>query len=780
MYVLEEFQEKAVKSLLDHTYTALDEQYSQTPVLLESPTGSGKTVMIAHFLQRLVDELPHRPESQEPVTFIWFAPNTLHIQSYESLMQQFDDTKEIRCLNLANLSNNPKLHPNELLFINWGSVNSESNIWRKENETNTNLETLVENTKLEGTRIILLIDEAHDSAFTGKQAIAVRHMIEADVEVLITATGDSIRPRMTVSVPRKDVINSGLIKKSVRLNIGLDPEKQENDNVHIHLLRTAFEKKEELQRLYDKEMGEGALNPLILVQLPSDNISLSEEDKGIRETVTGLLNAEYGITQQNGRLGIWLSGERDKDGLEENNAIQDVLIFKQAIAQGWNCPRASILVSYRPIQSKDFGVQTVGRILRMPERKHYTSDALNYGYVYTDIQTTQINLKPSDSDYFYKFVANRRDNMGWTFDMINSATIINDRPSKGVLTSVFDQKFYSVMENRYGIKQLPDIDLFTERNIEDAENLKEENRLKMIQNGWEFEIDDHQIRIPTNMQIDVYDQRAIQVLNENLQDFAVTTAQFGTMLNSFCYDSITRLNRSKSWKKLRQTLIQFAEYYLGMFEFEARKFLLFPQNKTLLQQHIQEALESFDEWQKSKGNERKRIESTVWEVPNKRFYTEHFNRQGQKLHALEPFFEYNKVSTPEAAFKNFLNKNEESIEWWYKNGDSGVEHFAVPYEDIEGNLRSFFVDFIIHFKNGSKGLFDTKTKRSDNNAPNKHNALIEFIEEEEALDAKKKYIGGVLIEDIVGDTSNWRFSKMRIENTIDLNGWHYLNPIDYK
>lgn len=780
MYVLEPFQEKAVKSLLDYTYTALEEPYKQTPVLLESPTGSGKTVMMAHYLQRLIEELPHRPESQEPVTFIWFAPNTLHIQSYESLMQQFDDTKEIRCLHLDSLSNNPKLHPNELLFVNWSSVNSESNIWRKENETNTNLQALVENTQQDGTRIILLIDEAHDSAFTGKQAIAVRNMIAADVEVLITATGDKIRPRMTVAVPRKEVINSGLIKKSVRLNIGLDPAKQESDNVNVHLLRTAFAKKQELQELYDKEMGEGVLNPLILVQLPSDNKSLSSEDADIRDTVTGLLNAEYGITQQNGKLGIWLSGERDKDGLEENNAIQDVLIFKQAIAQGWNCPRASILVSYRPIQSKDFGVQTVGRILRMPERKHYTSDALNYGYVYTDIQTTQINLKPTDSDYFFKFIANRRDDMGWTFDMVNNATIVNDRPSKGVLTSVFDQKFYSVLENRYGIKQLPDVDLFTERELEDTAALKAENRSKLIENGWEFEIDAHQIRIPTNLQIDVYDEKSIQVANEDLQDFAVTTAQFGTMLNSFCYDNITRLNRSKSWKKLKQTLIQFAEYYLGMFEFEARKFFLYPQNRTLLQQHIQEALESFDEWQKSKGNERKRIEPTVWEVPSKRFYTEHFNRQEPELHALDPFYEKNGVSSPEAAFKSFLNNNEDSIEWWYKNGDSGVEHFAVPYEDVEGNLRSFFIDFIIHFKDGTKGFFDTKTKRSDINAPKKHNAFIEFVENEVKLDSKKKYIGGVLIEEIIGDTTNWRFPRMRIDTTNDLTGWDYLNPSDYK
>lgn len=61
MYILKEFQEKAVKSLLEHTFDALSEVQPQTKILLEAPTGSGKTVMMASLIERIVEELPMQP-----------------------------------------------------------------------------------------------------------------------------------------------------------------------------------------------------------------------------------------------------------------------------------------------------------------------------------------------------------------------------------------------------------------------------------------------------------------------------------------------------------------------------------------------------------------------------------------------------------------------------------------------------------------------------------------------------------------------------------------------
>ncbi len=77
----------------------------------------------------------------------------------------------------------------------------------------------------------------------------------------------------------------------------------------------------------------------------------------------------------------------DKQGLEdaisENDNSTRYLLMKQAISTGWDCPRAKILVKLREGMSEQFEIQTVGRIRRMPEAKHYDEDILDFSYVYT-------------------------------------------------------------------------------------------------------------------------------------------------------------------------------------------------------------------------------------------------------------------------------------------------------------------------------------------------------------------------------------------------------------
>ena len=76
-------------------------------------------------------------------------------------------------------------------------------------------------------------------------------------------------------------------------------------------------------------------------------------------------------------------------------------------------------------------------------------------------------------------------------------------------------------------------------------------------------------------------------------------------------------------------------------------------------------------------------------------------------------------------------------------------------------------------KNGQLFLFDTKTEGSDPEAVNKHNALIDYISEENK--AGKNLKGGV----IIGSDENWRYSPFKIENTTDTVNWESFYPSDY-
>ena len=119
-----------------------------------------------------------------------------------------------------------------------------------------------------------------------------------------------------------------------------------------------------------------------------------------------------GITEQNGKLAVWLSGEKSNlEDISKPDNMVEVLLFKQAIALGWDCPRASVLLIYREMRNERFTVQTMGRILRMPEQKHYTNDALNYGYVYTNLNKDLITILPEEADYITQNRANRNNDI---------------------------------------------------------------------------------------------------------------------------------------------------------------------------------------------------------------------------------------------------------------------------------------------------------------------------------------------------------------------------------
>ena len=91
-----------------------------------------------------------------------------------------------------------------------------------------------------------------------------------------------------------------------------------------------------------------------------------------------------------------------------------------------------------------------------------------------------------------------------------------------------------------------------------------------------------------------------------------------------------------------------------------------------------------------------------------------------------------------------------------------------------GDKALFYVDFVIRAKNGQVFLFDTKTEGSDPEAPNKHNALIDYINSEENKHLQLK--GGIIIE----KNDNWYYSPFKIDDTTEITGWSAFYPVQYK
>ena len=106
---------------------------------------------------------------------------------------------------------------------------------------------------------------------------------------------------------------------------------------------------------------------------------------------------------------------------------------------------------------------------------------------------------------------------------------------------------------------------------------------------------------------------------------------------------------------------------------------------------------------------------------------------------MQPFYVRN-PSQPEKSFMELLD-NSDNVEWWFKNGESEIKYFAILYFDAKGKERAFYVDFIVMFKDGRIGLFDTKAGKTAEDAGPKAEGLHKYVKENKS----KKVWGGIVI-----------------------------------
>lgn len=762
MIHLKNYQDEAVNDLAKNLYKLLKRPGARENLIFKAPTGSGKTVMMASLLNKFSEELPEHYELEKrKVAYIWIAPNKLYIQSYNALKGYFAEMRSIKPIFFEDVMDN-ELQPNEVLFVNWESINKEKNTMIKENETNKNLYSFINKAKLNDTEIIVIIDEEHMFANTktAKRANEVLQKIYPKIEIRVSATPTTNSDYRTL-VERQDVIAEEMIKEGIILNPALDTIVQQGRSLEEILLDQALAKREELRQAYES-LGV-KINPLLLIQLPNDTSdNNTADDEKYIDVVLQNLEVKYNITVNNNKLAVWLSGRKDNvEDIEKPDNMVEVLLFKQAIALGWDCPRAGVLLIFRELKSTTFTIQTVGRILRMPEQKHYPNPLLNQGYVFTNLSKNQIEIVKDDMNYITMNKARRIEN--YVPVQLNS-TYINTRIVRNRLGATFRKALYEIAELNWELKREIGSDHFFETN-------KQLLKKRFINT----DINTIEIVIPENVLLTGEEQT--KLVTETAR-FAKTPSELARLFKDFCRALTAPYAAVDSTPVLEGGMKYFFEDYFGIIEYDAIKIMLFEQNQSIFIELIEKAKERYQEMQEEKANKAtKDVQNYQWEVPIERIYNELYEeKEAVQRHALEPFYEYNRASKPEVKFAEFLEENIENLYWWYKNGEKAKEHFAVPYIDYLGKQSLFYVDFVILSKTNVTCLFDTKTAGSDPaNAHLKHNALVDFIAERNGKGLKT--IGGILIEKSPNNVSTWWYCNNKITNTKDTAGWDMFNSI---
>ena len=776
------YQQKAVHDLVEKTIELLCLSGQRKTLIFKAPTGAGKTVMASQMLNDLTEELQSRGDCPyQQVAYIWIAPNKLHQQSYFKMKDFFCETHLLRPVMYDELDQREGyIRPGEILFVNWESINKEKNVMVRDSEQSMSIYEITRRTQEEqGLPIVVVIDEEH--LFWSKSAdksAKVLQQINPKVEIRISATPKSHSDNV-VNIPCEHVIKEEMIKKQVIMNPDIAKGFTDESELNQHLILKALEKRNQLAAAY-KKAGTN-INPLLLIQLPNDTSeTMSSEDVAIAEQVKTYLRAVKGITTENGRLAVWLSREKaNLDNLDAAENMTEVLLFKQAIALGWDCPRAAVLLIFRKLQSDTFTIQTVGRILRMPEQKFYQDELLNVGYVYTDISKDKIQIVAEDMDYLHKNVlqAVRRDQLA----NVELTSYYSERKSsdRNRLGPDYKKVLIDCFTRNWLLSYQPSLFSFFDEDEDgketvDAESVCAKNR-KAVADKIRLDVKNVNVEIPT----DIVFQNELGVIDlGERKKFARSAGELHRIYIDFCRSQLGKFEKAHSTDVLAGYLLSAMEELFELFETDAKKVILYHANRLKFIDIIQKSLDIYDRLLQSRKREAKQraFEPYQWEVPAERLYKEdtHHIKNNVVDHALIPFVELNNVSIPEDRFSSFLEANKDYIDWWYKNGDEGKQHYSVPYKQSTGEISLFYVDFIIRMKNGQVFLFDTKSENSDSEAPNKHNGLIDYMNRAEYSDKHLK--GGVIIE----KNDVWYYSHFPIETTSDVTGWDAFFPNEYK
>ena len=764
MFALKPFQEDALEKLRQSFLSLWKRNEQQLPLVFQSPTGSGKTIMTAQFLKDLTGD----PQFQADKAVLWvsFSPDSYQ-QSKEKLHKYYGGAGELNLLDMNDLSQG-KLHNNDVFFINGQKVVSktkETVKLRSENEHGVWFDRFIEATKSDGRDMVLLVDEAHTHSTTAL-AQEIIDLINPRIIIKITATpqdADVVQAAKLgsyVQVDREAVVEQGLIKE--KLIFQTEDEVKKLTSKHISkdevLLKLAIDKRAELQSAYSEINA--SVNPLVMIQLPNDYKETKVVETDSKEALVRQLLHDNGVPDY--KIATWLSGRQENlENISSHSSDVEYLIFKQAAATGWDCPRASILVMFREIKNPTFQIQTIGRVLRMPEAKHYSLPLLNSAYIYTDYErNTIVDGYNKDNSSGLLPSWNRMERKS-NVEPLTLTSYDLSRTDYNDLGDSFQETFSKHANLAFGL----------------SEKITPKKALAQLKEKG-LQQDSVRQDIIVNLEIEDYDNYL-----ENLQSHRVTAAtelsdsDVERIYNLLCYVIINKQEEDKakyaparSWGKLKTALNVWLSNATDLSRQQIYSMIVNDLSRpaSVLRPLITQSLieyRSIRDTEVIKKQERQQS-TQVLSLPPETIFVTDGSRKKYKQSAMEPVFLPDHMPDNERLFIEYL-EDQNSVIWWYKNGDKGTEHLSIQYTH-KGKQSLFYPDWIIKTKTKVLVL-DTKSgiTAKDEDTKHKAEALYKWLDTQDGIE------GG-----IVRPSDSWFIHQgKKYSYDLDSGDWVGLNKI---